>query len=104
MVFVVATTDGITEVHTRQYRAKTRLGAFAHDTGRLLSELRDRNGRPLATMSERDFARRWSRRVRLVIDEATGRTFELEADPRRVKALWAMESVSSEDLVRGKTP
>ena len=101
---MVATTDGLAEIRTQQYRIKSRLGAFAHDTGRLLGELRDRNGRPLSTISEQDFARRWSRRVRTVTDEATGRTFELEADPRRVKALWAIEEPSGEDLVRGHTP
>jgi hypothetical protein len=103
MTFVVATTVGIEQVTTREYRQKSRLGAFAHDSGLLLAELRDRNGQPLPAMSDRDFGRKWRRRVRTVTDERTGRAFELEADPARVRAAWAVEG-PVDSPVRGRTP
>lgn len=106
MRFRVATTAGIVVIETANYRHKSRLGAFAHDSGLLLGDLRDRNGQPLGAMSEAAFRRRWGHRVRTVTDEASGRIYTLEKDPRRVRALWAAAAgeEGAEAPVSGRTP
>lgn len=106
MGFVVAVTSGgLRRVTTSDFRQKQRLGRYARDSEWLLGNARDRNGRPLPAMSEGEFRRRWRRRVRSVHDDETGESFELEGDPRRVEAVWAVHGPEEGgEPVRGGTP
>ena len=106
MGFVVAVTSGgLRRVTTSDFRQKQRLGRYARDSEWLLGNARDRNGRPLPAMSEEEFRRRWRRRVRSVHDDETGGGFELEGDPRKVKAAWAVYGPEEGgEPVRGGTP
>lgn len=70
----IATTDGVQPVVGVTYLEKRRLGAYAHDTRRLLR----------GELSDRDFERKWSRRKLTVGPDVT-----LVADARQVRAMWA---------------
>jgi hypothetical protein len=80
----VATTEGIAQLQGRTRRESSRLGTYAHDTRELLT----------GGMTDKDFARKWRRRVRTVGDA------ELEADPRVVRALWTVSGPPPEPFYR----
>ena len=75
----VSTTNGVEAVVGVTYLEKRRLGAYAHDTRLLLR----------GEMSDRDFQRKWSRRKL-----AVGPDVRLVADPRQVRAMWAVHGAS----------
>jgi hypothetical protein len=71
---LVATTDGLAPITGTSRRENSRLGTYAHDTRELLA----------GEMTDREFGKKWNRRVRTVGD------FELESDPAVVRVLWAI--------------
>jgi hypothetical protein len=80
----VATTQGIMEVSGDNWRERNRLGRFSGDSAALMA----------GEISDEEFAKRWRRRVGTVGD------VELETDPRRVRAMWAVYGPAPQPFYR----